>query len=113
MLAASERDAVTAKWHSAFRIVIPNTLNQGKHCLSFAYHMFGHHTGTLSVVRVTQTGDVTPWSISGNQENQWFRTSLELSAEDGDMIGFIGELTGYYSSDIALDAIELRAGTCP
>ena len=44
-------------------------------CVSFWYHMFGSHIGTLHVKQRKETdegwADILLWTVSGHQGNRW------------------------------------------
>lgn len=44
-------------------------------CMSFWYHMFGSHIGTLRIKQRKQTvdgkADILLWTVSGHQGNRW------------------------------------------
>lgn len=44
-------------------------------CVSFWYHMFGSHIGTLHIKQRKQTvdgpADILLWTVSGHQGNRW------------------------------------------
>lgn len=85
--------------------------------LSFWYHMFGATMGELHV-DVIQNGvlnlDVTP-AIIGNQGNVWVNRTINLSAYVGQVIQlrFRGIRGSSFTSDIAIDNIEVTAGASP
>ena len=75
--------------------------------------MYGHHIKTLRVVRLTNTADVTEeWTKTGDQLERWWRTRLDMTAQEQDRIEFVADVDGYYSGDIGLDSIELKQGSC-
>lgn len=84
--------------------------------LDFAYHMYGVTMGSFSV-EVAEDGGA-PWNVvlsrSGDQGNQWYTASIDLSAYSGSIIRirFIANIGsgGAARSDIALDAISITSG---
>ena len=83
--------------------------------LFFRYHAYGANIGTLSVEVSTNFGATWTniWSLSGNQGNDWFLKSLDLSPYAGSifLIRFKAEIAGD-AGDIALDDIHIREGGC-
>lgn len=58
------------------RLVSPVvTVGQSDLCVSFWYHMFGSHIGTLHIKQRKETvdgmADILLWTISGHQGNRW------------------------------------------
>ncbi|HAS42309.1 MAG TPA: hypothetical protein DCS93_17660 [Microscillaceae bacterium] len=84
--------------------------------LSFAYHMFGSAINNLSAEVSTDGSSWTQiFSKSGNQGNSWFTESINLSAYKSvqTRIRFTvttGTGSSGWSSDIALDKIQIKAG---
>ena len=77
--------------------------------LSFWYHMYGSHTGQLSLEISADAGN--SWSslltINGNQDDQWINTSVDLSAYHGQFakLRFLATKGDGFLSDIAIDDI--------
>ena len=83
----------------------------------FWYHMYGGSMGELHVDLYSQgvwINDVIP-AITGNQGNQWFQASLNLTPWTGEIINirFRGLTGGDYDSDIALDDISILETSAP
>lgn len=56
--------------------IIEKTVTIGSNqCLSFYYHMYGFHTGTLNVF----VGGRKVFSKSKQQGNKWFKATVRLS----------------------------------
>ena len=58
------------------RLVSPVvTVGQSDLCVSFWYHMFGSHIGTLHIKQRKETvdgmADILLWTVSGHQGNRW------------------------------------------
>ncbi|XP_039999701.1 MAM and LDL-receptor class A domain-containing protein 1 [Xiphias gladius] len=91
----------------------------GGHCLTFWYHMYGSHVGTLRVYindRKMQTGGneegALKWSEKGNKGDKWQMASLPIKHEEAFWFVFVyqrGEKTG---GDVALDDITISPGGC-
>ena len=91
---------------------------------SFSNHMYGSNMGSLSLEASTDGSSWTSiWSQSGNQGNQWNNASVDLAAYTGQSelrLRFVGTTGPSWQSDLAIDNIELTAGsgggggaTCP
>ncbi len=82
--------------------------------LEFAYHMYGSNMGSLNV-DVRKGGNwINLWSIAGDQGNQWFIKSIDLSAYEGDTVQFRfrGKTGNNFRSDIAIDDIFVGPDIC-
>mgnify|MGYP003877703987 CR=1 FL=1 len=72
----------------------------------FAYHMYGASIGTLSVQASTDGSNwTTLWSRSGDQGNNWFTASVDLSSYAGSnfQIRMHGVTADSWAGDIAID----------
>ncbi|MFL2568072.1 MAG: hypothetical protein ACJ0QK_04685 [Flavobacteriales bacterium] len=79
--------------------------------MAFAYHMYGTATGTLSVQASDDNGVTwtTLWTLSGDQGNQWYEASVNLSGYTTQIDLRIQAITGTsYTSDIAIDLTRLQ-----
>lgn len=68
--------ATGAQKKEVAQLVSPAVLGQESDlCLSFWYHMFGSHIGTLHIKQRhksgSETADVLLWTVSGHQGNRW------------------------------------------
>jgi len=84
--------------------------------LSFWYNMNGAAMGSLTVDVSTNSGTswtTGVWSISGNQGAAWSEGTVDLSAYSNSTIQlrFTGTTGTSYTSDIAIDAVEISNGT--
>lgn len=62
------------------RLLSPTISTTQSSCVSFYYHMFGLHIGSLNIY-VKQTALGTPiWTMTGNQRNSWILGQFTLSA---------------------------------
>jgi hypothetical protein len=80
--------------------------------LTFHYHMYGIHTGTLSVDVFSNGAWVNDvWSLSGEQQlasdEPYIAVDLDLSAYSVSQIRFRAIAAGGYRGDIALDEITI------
>ena len=56
-----------------------------RHCLSFAYHMYGYGTGSLRVNIYTLNGNAEEWREEENQGNAWKTTEVPIEAGTNDV----------------------------
>ncbi|CAF3694948.1 unnamed protein product, partial [Didymodactylos carnosus] len=84
-------------------------------CLEFWYHMYGSTTGNLSVYhRINNQKPTSLWSLEGDQGDKWQYVQVDIPTTT-DHYDFIMEAVvgDGYSSDIALDDINLtQGGSC-
>lgn len=82
--------------------------------LIFDYHMFGANMGTLNVeVSTNGVTWVSLWTRSGSQGNVWTTDTISLNAyttEQSLRIRFSGTTGAGFTSDMAIDGIEIRQG---
>ncbi|XP_055957693.1 MAM and LDL-receptor class A domain-containing protein 2 [Patella vulgata] len=99
---------------NALLISSPHTVGATDECLEFWYHMYGRTTGNLNVY-IQKGGNLGSfyWSESGNQGNLWKRAELKISAGVGNInIVFEAKMGAPYFSDIAIDDVSIKGGTC-
>ncbi|MDC0029275.1 hypothetical protein OAJ32_02085, partial [bacterium] len=80
--------------------------------ISFAYHMYGSSMGTLNF-EISQDGGVSwlnIWSLSGDQGDQWYVKTLDLSAYSTTLAGqfivrFYAQTGTSFTSDMAVDNV--------
>lgn len=79
--------------------------------INFAYHMLGSTIGTLALEITTDGGNswTTLFVKTGEQSKTWIPTSVNLSAYAGTFaqLRFVGKTTTSYTSDIAIDDIQI------
>jgi len=80
--------------------------------LKFYYHMYGSSIGSLNVYISTNLGSTwsnSIWSKSGNQGNNWYLATIDLSIYVGNQINikFLATTGSSYTSDIAIDNIQI------
>ena len=80
---------------------------------NFNYHMYGNKMGSLKL-EVSNDGGILwmpLWDESENQGNQWYQHSAEIDPQNltsGNLkFRFVGKTGIHYTSDIAIDAIEV------
>uniref|UniRef100_A0A673ZXU9 Neuropilin n=1 Tax=Salmo trutta TaxID=8032 RepID=A0A673ZXU9_SALTR len=71
-----DHTATGAQETEVARLVSPGvTVGQSDLCVSFWYHMFGSHIGTLHIKQRKETvdgmADILLWTVSGHQGNRW------------------------------------------
>uniref|UniRef100_A0A673ZM89 Neuropilin n=1 Tax=Salmo trutta TaxID=8032 RepID=A0A673ZM89_SALTR len=95
------------------RLVSPVvTVGQSDLCVSFWYHMFGSHIGTLHIKQRKETvdgmADILLWTISGHQGNRWRegRVLVPHSSKPYQVVieGFVERKSW---GDIAMDDIKI------
>ncbi|XP_055876552.1 MAM and LDL-receptor class A domain-containing protein 1-like isoform X1 [Biomphalaria glabrata] len=87
---------------------------EGRRCLTFYYHMFGDHIGSLTVrmVNIISGVDHILWAASGNKGNQWFVQQVDYSVQEAHEVSFEASVGPGYRGDIAIDSIEIATGRC-
>lgn len=86
-------------------------------CLTFWYHMYGQHIGTLNI---TMGDDDILWSATGNRTYEWFQQNVTLKdillSSPSQTVSFVGvrggQELGQPFGDIAIDDIVIYAGRC-
>ena len=90
--------------------------NNTNYCLSMWYNMNGQGMGTLNVnVWPYNTGSkqTNAWSINGNQGRQWKQMQTDVFGNGANYRVVIEAVRGpTFNSDIAIDDIVMRPGTC-
>ncbi|SNT35104.1 Por secretion system C-terminal sorting domain-containing protein [Ekhidna lutea] len=80
---------------------------------SFQYHMYGNNIGSLTAQASTDGNNWTNiWTLSGNQGNSWQTASIDMASYlGGDVkLRIVGTTGNGWSSDIAVDDLQLSAG---
>lgn len=79
---------------------------------SFYYHMYGADMGTLDLEVSTNGGSnwTNIFTMSGDQGDQWFQQTIDLSSYNGNMldIRFKATVGPAFTSDMAVDNIKLE-----
>ncbi|XP_069465368.1 apical endosomal glycoprotein [Ambystoma mexicanum] len=87
--------------------------NQGTLCLSFWYHMYGPHIGTLNLmIRYDGQAESLLWTRTGTHGNAWHLGYQTLNPKEAKYQLIFESLSGGSSGAIALDDINLRSGSC-
>ena len=95
------------------QLLTPTYSSPNGACLSFYYHMYGRTMGTLNVF-MKQTGRQNRrlWTLSGNQGNTWSLVNIVVPASPSYAILFEGIVGNGYQSDIAIDDVSIKTGSC-
>lgn len=81
-------------------------------CLSFAYHMYGSNTGSLSVNLISSNGNQTLFSRNGDAGNSWIVTSISIPPSNGKVHIFLRYLqTDIYYTQLPTSVFTLTK-TC-
>ncbi|XP_019382546.1 PREDICTED: MAM domain-containing glycosylphosphatidylinositol anchor protein 1 isoform X1 [Gavialis gangeticus] len=86
------------------------------YCVSFYYHMYGKHIGSLNLlvrVKNKRAIDTQVWSLSGNRGNKWQQVHVPINPPGPFQIIFEGVRGTNYEGDIAIDDVTLKKGDCP
>eukprot|EP00794_Sanderia_malayensis_P017044 gene17044-18759_t len=87
--------------------------NPGR-CISFWYHMYGPHVGTLRVYSKTSASRTLRWERSGTQGDYWKRGLIQLTSSSVRSRVLFQAIRGTsFMGDIAIDDISVLPGTCP
>jgi len=89
-----------------------NLSGESQATFNFQNHMYGTSVGSLTLQVSTNEGSSwsSLWSSSGDQGNQWNEESVSLNAYAGQssvQLRFVGTTGTSWSSDIAIDDLEL------
>uniref|UniRef100_A0A8W8NU05 MAM domain-containing protein n=1 Tax=Magallana gigas TaxID=29159 RepID=A0A8W8NU05_MAGGI len=80
----------------------------GKMCLTFEYHMFGRHMGSLEVL----LQNTTVFYEFGDKGNKWNKAELNLNSSAVQMLQFTATRGCGFQSEVAIDNIQLYEGEC-
>ncbi|XP_030213126.1 MAM domain-containing glycosylphosphatidylinositol anchor protein 2 [Gadus morhua] len=102
----------------AARLVSPSFTTGGRastYCLSFYYHMYGKHIGSLGVI-LRQKGqtvtDSSVWSLTGNQGDRWRQAKVNIHPTATFQVVMEGLRGSGIEGDIAIDDITIEEGEC-
>ncbi|KAI3374795.1 hypothetical protein L3Q82_021349, partial [Scortum barcoo] len=89
------------------------------HCLTFWYHMYGHHVGTLRVYindRKTHAGGneegILKWIETGNKGDRWQKATVPIKHDEAFWFVFVYQRGMNTGGDVALDDITILPGGC-
>ncbi|XP_046571399.1 MAM and LDL-receptor class A domain-containing protein 1-like [Haliotis rubra] len=98
------------------RILSPTYHDSQAMCVNFYYHMYGSMMGTFNVYAQVGNNTGRPlFSRRGNQGNKWTvgqATVPASTATSGYRMVFEGSRGSGYKSDIALDDVSFKVGSC-
>ncbi|XP_035691847.1 mucin-5AC-like [Branchiostoma floridae] len=113
--ASSIDPGVTARLLSPTLPIIPSPSSHTSYCVTFWYHMYGIHIGTLNVNRKERGGTEAPiWSLSDDQGNVWRQGQLPLDGTSESTVVFEAVRGSSYRGDIAIDDVDVSqyGGQC-
>uniref|UniRef100_A0A3Q3KJW2 MAM domain-containing protein n=2 Tax=Mastacembelus armatus TaxID=205130 RepID=A0A3Q3KJW2_9TELE len=89
------------------------------HCLTFWYHMYGSHVGTLRVYindrKIHTSGNeegILKWIETGNKGDKWQEASVSVNHEEAFWFLFVYQRGMNTGGDVALDDITIHPGAC-
>ncbi|XP_058470669.1 MAM domain-containing glycosylphosphatidylinositol anchor protein 2 [Solea solea] len=94
---------------------LDNKSNSPPYCLTFYYHMYGKHIGTLNVflrLKGSTVTDTSVWSLSGNQGNRWRQATVNIHPSSAFQIVMEGVRGSGVEGDIAIDDVTIEEGEC-
>nr|VFK22201.1 MAG: MAM domain-containing protein, meprin/A5/mu [Candidatus Kentron sp. LPFa] len=85
--------------------------------VSFYYHMYGRHMGTLAVETFDGSAWRPVWRITGQQHashsSAWTQKRLDLSGRTVEKVRFKGTTGSGYQGDMAIDQVTITTGESP
>ncbi|XP_078598876.1 MAM and LDL-receptor class A domain-containing protein 1-like [Branchiostoma floridae x Branchiostoma japonicum] len=106
--ASSIDPGVTGRLLSPTLLIIPSSSSHTSYCVTFWYHMYGLHIGTLNVNRKESGGSEVPiWSLSDEQGNLWRQGQLPLDGTTESTVVFEAVRGISYRGDIAIDDVDV------
>lgn len=90
-------------------------VNKSADKLIFYSHMYGSSMGTLNVSAIINGEKQVLWSQSGNNGNQWDLIEIDITAYNGNYVGFEFEALDVqnYTSDMAIDDFSITELATP
>ncbi|XP_008284984.1 apical endosomal glycoprotein-like [Stegastes partitus] len=89
------------------------------HCVTFWYHMYGNHVGTLKLYindRKMHAGGsedgLLKWIETGNNGDEWQEASVYVKHEEAFWFVFVYQRGMNAAGDVALDDISIQPGSC-
>ncbi|XP_070565018.1 MAM and LDL-receptor class A domain-containing protein 1-like isoform X2 [Ptychodera flava] len=81
-------------------------------CVSFWYHMYGGHIGTLKVSQLigTQVNDL--WTLSSDQGNNWINGRVGIRQDQDYQLMFTAIRGNGPGGDICVDDVSITSGYC-
>ncbi|XP_048740231.2 MAM domain-containing protein 2-like [Ostrea edulis] len=107
-------DTATLNTDNEVTLVSTKTFTARPHCLTLYYHMFGAHTGNLSVLVTNGTSPgETKWTVSGENQDIWKQVvGIDLDLDPQTQILITARKDNGTMGDIAVDFIELWPYRC-
>ncbi|CAH2256324.1 MAM domain-containing glycosylphosphatidylinositol anchor 1 [Pelobates cultripes] len=99
-----------------YNVTTKSQYRKARYCVSFAFHMYGRHIGTLNLlVRVKNIGvrESLVWSLTGERGNKWQRANVPIDPSGPFQVVFEGVRGQGVEGDIAIDDVSVKKGDCP
>ncbi|KAK2530935.1 IgGFc-binding protein-like [Columba livia] len=95
------------------RLVSPECSSEGPHCFRFWYHMYGEAEAmALRVYVVHDETSTLEWKVAGNKGDTWNLAEITVFSEGNMRIVLEGMIGEDFRSDIALDDLSIKKGSC-
>nr|XP_028580216.1 MAM domain-containing glycosylphosphatidylinositol anchor protein 1 isoform X4 [Podarcis muralis] len=96
------------------RLISPMYNMTARFCVSFYYHMYGKHIGSLNLlVHVKNKQPTQALSLKGDKGNAWQQAHVPINPAGPFQIIFEGVRGTGSEGDIAIDDVTLKKGDCP
>ncbi|KAK2181823.1 hypothetical protein NP493_380g01002 [Ridgeia piscesae] len=96
------------------RLISPQATSNQDQCLRFYYYMFGEDIHSLNVYLNQNGGNETlAWQRRRNHGDSWVQGYVTVPSGENRSVTFEAVRGESFKSDIAIDDITLRHGTCP
>ncbi|XP_066467710.1 MAM domain-containing glycosylphosphatidylinositol anchor protein 1 [Tiliqua scincoides] len=96
------------------RLISPMYNMTARFCVSFYYHMYGRHIGSLNLlVHVKNKQPTQALSLEGDKGNSWQQAHVPINPAGPFQIIFEGVRGTGSQGDIAIDDVTLKKGDCP
>ncbi|KAF7253480.1 MAM domain-containing glycosylphosphatidylinositol anchor protein 1 [Varanus komodoensis] len=96
------------------RLISPMYNMTARFCISFYYHMYGKHIGSLNLlVHVKNKQPTQALSLKGDRGNTWQQAHVPINPAGPFQIIFEGVRGTGSEGDIAIDDVTLKKGDCP
>ncbi|XP_015676469.1 MAM domain-containing glycosylphosphatidylinositol anchor protein 1-like, partial [Protobothrops mucrosquamatus] len=96
------------------RLISPMYNMTARFCVSFYYHMYGKHIGSLNLlVHVKNKQPTQALSLKGDKGNMWQQVHVPINPAGPFQIIFEGVRGTGSEGDIAIDDVTLKKGDCP
>ncbi|EDV27491.1 uncharacterized protein TRIADDRAFT_53234 [Trichoplax adhaerens] len=101
--------------HAGEKVILVSRVLNNKRpiCFSFWYHMHGKRVGKLLIKVVTKNSTEVLWVKEGSQGQDWKEAKINITTIPREYQIHIVAVCGLdWSSDIAIDDIEINEGSC-